>query len=55
MTNSADADKGPVVNSGIDFGLQANIALELVKEMFKDTEEGKDAVHPFFFSSLDQV
>lgn len=52
MIYSADADKGPVVNSGIDFGLQSNIALALVKEMFKEKTEGKDVIHPAFFSVI---
>ncbi|KAF9375748.1 hypothetical protein CPB97_011257 [Podila verticillata] len=52
MINSADADKGPVVNSGIDFGLQSNIALALVKEMFKETTEVEKATRKFLPSVL---
>ncbi|KAF9199644.1 hypothetical protein BGZ59_003844, partial [Podila verticillata] len=52
MLECADADKGPVVNSGIDFGLQSNIALALVKEMFKEKTDVEKATRKFLPSVL---
>ncbi|KAG0021693.1 hypothetical protein BGZ81_008818 [Podila clonocystis] len=50
----ADADKGPVVNNGIDFGLSAKIGIELVKAMFRQPDEKEEdtAVRKFLPSIL---